>query len=146
MFPSDIFTRVDDELLEVLEELRRREPIFHNREFGTTVSEFEAVMSPDYWEVGASGRRYTREFILQMFTAQPAIDEASAGWETRDFGLRRLGPGTFLLTYTLQQGERLTRRATIWESAGGQWQILYHQGTIVTGKEDDDAPGPTAAS
>ena len=136
MFPSDVFTRVDDELIEVLEELRRREPIFHTREFGTSVSDFDAAMAADYWEVGASGRRYSREFILRLFSRESPVDAASVGWEMRDFGLRRVGDRTYLLTYTLQQGERLTRRATIWENTGGQWLVLYHQGTVVTGEED----------
>jgi hypothetical protein len=132
MFPSDLFMRVDEELHEVLEKLRRREPIFHTPEFGVSISDMDAAMSPDYWEVGASGRRYSREFILDQLPQRPHVDAASAGWQTEDFGLRRLGPDTYLLTYTLHQGERITRRATIWEHAAGHWQILYHQGTIVT--------------
>jgi len=137
----DVFTQVDQDLGPVLEELRRREPIFHNPEFGRTTADFDAMMAPDYWEVGASGRRYSREFILRMFEEQPPVDAVSGGWESRDFGLRRLGPDTYLLTYTLRQGQRLTRRATIWQGSAGQWRILYHQGTIVTAEEDDVAPG-----
>jgi len=36
-----------------------------------------------------------------------------------------------LLTYTLAQGARITRRATIWRRCGSDWKIVYHQGTIV---------------
>jgi hypothetical protein len=150
MFPSDMFTRVEDELREVLEQLRRREPIFHTPEFGVSISDFDAAMAPDYWEVGASGRRYTREFILNLLPHRPLVDAASAGWETRDLGLRRLGPHTYLLTYTLHQGERISRRATIWEDAGGHWQIVYHQGTLVTEEvpqgTTEDSPGQSPGS
>jgi len=53
-------------------------------------------------------------------------------WETSDFECRRLGPETYLLTYTLlQDKERLTRRATIWQHTADGWKIVYHQGTIV---------------
>jgi len=48
----------DPELLGVLEELIKREPIFHRPEFGTTRADFENMTSPDFWEIGASGRRY----------------------------------------------------------------------------------------
>jgi len=137
---GETFTRIDADLFGVFEELRRREPIFHNSEFGTTTAEFEAAMAPDYWEVGASGRRYSRAFILYILKAIPAVDAASEGWKTRDFGLRRLGHDTYLLTYTLQQGQRLTRRSTIWQSVAGRWRVIYHQGTIVTAEEDDVAP------
>jgi len=39
MIPA--FTKVDPDLLPILDELRRREPIFHNPEFGSTTTEFE---------------------------------------------------------------------------------------------------------
>jgi hypothetical protein len=37
----------------------------------------------------------------------------------------------YLVTYTLAQGERVTRRATLWERAAGGWRAIYHQGTLV---------------
>ncbi len=133
------FTRVEVGLEPVLEELRRREPIFHTKEFGMTAAERERVVAPEYWEVGASGRRYSREFIVRGLEETPPVDAASAGWRCWDFGLRRMGQETYLLTYTLAQGERVTRRATVWEETPAGWRILYHQGTIVTG-EDDTRP------
>lgn len=132
-----LFTQTDPDLLPILEELRQREPIFHTPAFGT---DFEHTMAPDYWEVGASGRRYSRDFILQWMSDAPPIDAAAAGWQSTGHALRRLGPDTYLLTYTLRQAERLTRRATIWQSTLEGWRILYHQGTIVTAEEDDTPP------
>lgn len=140
---TSAFTRIDPELLPILEELRRREPIFHNPVFGMTTAEFERSTAPDYWEVGASGRRYSREFILTELTKSvPYIDAAMAGWQTTDFGLRRLGPDTYLLTYTLDQAGRRTRRSTIWQSSETGWRILYHQGTIIAAEEDDSLQAP----
>jgi len=55
-----VFTHIDSELLRVFEELRRREPIFHTLDFGATQTDFENAMTPEYWEVGTSGRRYSR--------------------------------------------------------------------------------------
>ena len=134
-----VFARVDPELLPVLEELQRREPIFHAPDFGSTTEDFERAVAPEYWEVGATGRRYSREFILQTFQAIPPVGGAEE-WETRDFGLLQLGADTYLLTYTLNQWDRLTRRATIWHRAATGWRILYHQGTAVTHNEDDMVP------
>lgn len=135
---NPVFTRIDPELLPVLDELRRREPIFHTREFGSTTAEFERSTAPDYWEVGASGRRYSREFILrELMKSVPYVDAAAAGWQTTDFGLRCLGPETYLLTYTLDQAGRRTRRSTIWQKSEDEWRILYHQGTVIAAEEDD---------
>lgn len=136
---------MDSDLLPVLEELHRREPIFHTPEFGTTVTDFERATSPNYWEVGASGRRYSREFILRTLSENPPVDAASAGWQSYDHGLCRLSADTYLLTYTLRQGPRLTRRATIWQNAPEGWRILYHQGTIVSAEEDDVVSPSSAA-
>jgi hypothetical protein len=138
---DQVFSKIEPDLLPILEELRRREPIFHNPEFGSTTAEFERSTAPDYWEVGASGRRYSREFILQeLITNVPYVDAAAAGWQTSEFGLRRLGPDTYLLTYTLDQAGRRTRRSTIWQSSENGWRILYHQGTIIEAEEDDTIP------
>lgn len=52
-------------------------------------------------------------------------------WETSDFHFMQLAPDHYLLTYTLLQGERITRRMTIWRRAADGWKIVYHQGTTV---------------
>ena len=98
-----VFTHTDPGLAPVLEELKRREPIFHAREFGRSRSEFEKATAPDYWEASASGRRYSREFILSELEKHPPVDSASAGWQCQDHALRQLGPDVFLITYTLRQ-------------------------------------------
>jgi len=140
MTNHEVFTYIDPDLFAVLEELRRREPIFHTPEFGTTLADFEKATAPEYWEVGASGQRYSREFILRTVDPISLRDAASAGWQSYDHGLRRLGPDTYLFAYTLRQAERLTRRATIWQTTAKGWRILYHQGTIVSAEEDDAFP------
>lgn len=116
----------------VLEELRAREPIFHRPELGTTRADFLGQTADDFWEVGASGRRYSREFVLATLEerwSHPSDDR----WETSEFHCRELAAETFALTYTLRQGERVTRRLTLWRKVGASWKILFHQGTIVAG-------------
>ena len=99
-------------------------------------------MAPDYWEVGASGRRYSRKFILRHFEEKPPIEARRAGWSTSGHALRPLGPETFLVTYTLRQGDRYTRRATIWRSTPQGWTILFHQGTVISAGANDDVMPP----
>ncbi len=118
-------------LQDVLAELVRREPIFHRPEFGTTRADFDKLMVEDYWETGASGRRYSRQFVLDELEKRFSIPLTDV-WETSDFQCRRLGEDTYLLTYTLLQDHaRLTRRSTIWQHTRAGWKIVYHQGTIV---------------
>jgi hypothetical protein len=134
------FSQTDSDLVAVLDQLKLREPIFHTPEFGSTRADFEKATAPGYWEASASGRRYSRGFILRMLDQNPPVDAVAAGWQCYGHALRRLGPDTYLLTYTLRQVERVTRRATIWQSTSEGWRILYHQGTIVSAEEDDTFP------
>ena len=140
MSSAEAFTATNPELPPVLEELRRREPIFHRPEFALDRAGFEQMMAPDYWEVGASGRRYSRDFILRSLEENPPVDADVAGWQSWNHECRRLGPDAYLLTYKLLQGDRLTRRATIWRKATEGWQVLYHQGTIASSEEEDATP------
>jgi hypothetical protein len=118
------------QLLEVLEELKQREPVFHHPEFGTTRADYENMMDSEFWEVGASGRRYSREFVLDTLENR-APDPDESKWLTRDFQGREIAASNYLITYTLAQGPRITRRATLWRRTAAGWKILYHQGTIV---------------
>ena len=115
----------------VCRELAPREPIFHHPELGATRDHFEAQTVTDYWEVGASGTVYRRAEIwpvLEMRYGDPSYQDE---WETSDFFCRQLGPDTYLLTYVLREGARITRRATVWRRTETTWQVVYHQGTIV---------------
>lgn len=116
----------------VLNELRQREPIFHHPGSGTSRADYARMVVDDFWEIGASGQRYSREFVLDVLEARLANPVDESDWESRDFHVRELAPDVYLLTYTLRQGERLTRRSTIWRRAGDDWKIVFHQGTIVT--------------
>lgn len=139
---SQTFPPATEEALQVIvAELQAREPIFHRADFYQTPEDFESLMAPGYWEVGASGRRYSRAFILEHLAKNIPVDAAAGGWTTTDFACQALGPATYLLTYTLAQGARLTRRATVWQRRGPDWQILYHHGTTVTGAPDNTYPG-----
>jgi hypothetical protein len=121
--------QVDAALLPVLRELQHLEPIFH---CGLSLAELEAQVAPDFWEIGASGRRYSRGFVLDTVRARLQSSEPEELLEASEFSVRELGPDTYLLTYRLRQPARLTRRTTVWRrSDDGGWQILFHQGTPV---------------
>ncbi len=86
----------------------------------------------DFWEVGASGQRYSRLDVLNELEKRHSAPHEDV-WETSDFRCRQLAPDVYLLTYTLlQDKDRFTRRATIWQSTKADWKIVYHQGTIVS--------------
>ena len=102
----------------VLDELKSREPIFHRPEHGVTREDFENMTIADYWEIGASGKRYDRQECIDTVVGRYKDPEYSKHdiWKTSDFECRKLSINCYLLTYTLVQGKekRLTKRSTIW--------------------------------
>ncbi|HZU08735.1 MAG TPA: DUF4440 domain-containing protein [Pseudacidobacterium sp.] len=118
-------------IAEVFSELSAREPIFHRPEFGTSRADFERMTTADFWEVSASGRRYSRDEVLNVLEKRYSAPYEDV-WETNDFKCQQLAPDVYLLTYTLvQDHQRITRRATIWQRTSERWKVAYHQGTIV---------------
>jgi len=83
-----------------------------------------------FWEIGASGRRYSREYALDVLEKR-ATQQAEDTWQTHDFHLLEIAGDNYLLTYTLIQGARVTRRSTIWRHTAQGWKAVYHQGTVV---------------
>ena len=119
------------ELKNILAELSSLEPIFHWPDSAMSRAELEKMTVEDFWETGASGRRYSRQFVLDVLEQRRDSPHADV-WETRDFHCRRLAEDVYLLTYTLlQDNTRLTRRSTIWQKTSDGWKIVYHQGTVV---------------
>src|SRR5436190_22983286 len=122
----------DPALQDVLDELRRREPIFHAPEFSTCRADDERQTALEFWEVGASGQRYSRAFVLDELDRRRTSRHVDEPLEADDFRCQALAPGLYLLTYTLLQGLRRTRRTTVWRRSGDDWQIVFHQGTVVS--------------
>ncbi len=120
----------DAELTLIQKELEAREPIFHRQEFGTTRADFDAMMTSDFWEIGASGKRYSRNLVLDALEErhrQSVIENLRPS----NFECRKLCDNLYLLTYLLPQPGRLTRRTTLWQRSSGEWKIAFHQGTVV---------------
>lgn len=118
------------ELAPVLAVLRTLEPLIYAANAGANRAHFDALLAPDFWEVGGSGQVYDRAFVLDTLEARQRQPREEA-WHTFDHQVRRIDAHHFLLTYALQQPTRLSRRATLWRRTTNGWQMVYHQGTPV---------------
>ena len=74
---------------EAREALQAREPIFHRPELGTSRVNFERMTDESFWEVGASGRVYDREFVLDWRIGGPKQSQRRRDHRHRT-GCRRL--------------------------------------------------------
>jgi hypothetical protein len=115
---------------DVVDALSAREPIFHREPRAAGRSHFEALVTPDFWEVGASGRVYSRDFVLDT-VVERSLEGRDDPWEVEGLAVAPIAPGVWLVTYELWQGPRRSRRATIWTETAEGWRACYHQGTLV---------------
>lgn len=95
----------------------------------------EALLAPDFVEIGRSGRVYDREAIVAALAIEDA-GAATAVAGVEDFTVRVLAPGVALATYRslhADPGGRapvVARRSSIWRrDADGAWRMTFHQGT-----------------
>lgn len=123
-------TAMSPEERRALHEVRRLEPLFHVGTEAERRERFERLTAPDFREVGASGRAYTREEVWRALAERGGHVAGDAGWETGEWRCRQVGTDTFLVTYLLQQDGRASRRLTVWERHGAAWRAVYHQGTL----------------
>ena len=95
------------------------------------------MMADDFFEVGASGKKYPREFVLEALELRlrsPVKEDLGV----TDFACRRISKDVYLATYQLEQAHnRLSRRSTLWQKSSGGWKALYHQGTLISAAENE---------
>lgn len=110
--------------------LTRLEIFIHWPKLGTAKEEIENLLDENFWEIGASGKKYDREIVLKVLLerTQKANPEI---WVNENFQCTQLSENIYLLTYSLLQGERKTERSSIWKKFESGFKLLYHQGTIV---------------
>lgn len=94
----------------------------------------EALLMPDFFEIGSSGTLEDRPAILRRLAG-----EARAGTfvppTVTDARLRPLAPGLVALTYTTSRPNpdgttRRVLRTSVWTRDGHAWRMAFHQGTV----------------
>ena len=81
-------------------------------------------LSPDFVEFGQSGRRYSRDEILDL-----DVDGFVAVLPLRDLAMRSLGPDHVLVTYQSEMDGIRANRSSIWRRTDAGWLMEFHQGT-----------------
>ena len=121
---------------DILDELKKREPIFHHPDqFGRRKEDILNMMCDNFWEVGASGNVYTRDDVVETLLQRYANPHYQDIWRTEDFKCAYISDNHYLITYVLFQENRMKRRTTLWRFEDKCWKILYHQGTVVQEKK-----------
>ena len=137
---EEVFIMIDNSD-KVSEYIRNREPIFHNREILNTREDIDNEMHENFWEISASGKLYTRDFVLDYLEQRYKDDDVDVmikeNWQLIDFNVRHITGDVFMASYVLDgqivDGKnRKTKRTTLWKgNLKDGFKILYHQGTII---------------
>jgi ribonuclease HI len=95
---------------------------------------YEAALAPDFSEIGASGRRWSRDEILEALHADPPNDAIAI----ESFELAELAPGVLVATFDMVATgpdgvPARSRRSSTWVSRDGRWLMHFHQGTPLPG-------------
>ena len=86
----------------------------------------DALLDPDWREVGASGRLWSRAEMLA--TIAPLGDA-----ELEVVSVDRLARDVVLLVWRSRVGDRTALRSSVWVRSGGRWRQRFHQGTLEGG-------------
>ena len=105
-------------------EIRRLEERLLDPKVRADPEAVDALLDPEFTEIGQYGRVWTRAAILAALAAEPELTGAST---IEAFTVRRVAPGVVLATYTLPEGG--SRRSSLWRKRDAEWQMLFHQGT-----------------
>ena len=82
----------------------------------------DRLVSDEFVEFGSSGQVYKKADVIAQMLATPNV---SVG--LTEFRVLALAPDVALATY--RTGRSL--RSSIWRREGGDWRIVFHQGTTV---------------
>jgi len=93
------------------------------------------LLADDFIEFGMFGKKYTKKDFLELLP--DSEEEKFERYEASAFKTREIASGTVLLTYKasiefLKTHEKLwTLRCSIWQKRGDNWQMIFHQGTVI---------------
>jgi len=119
----------DPALLVTLEALERR---LFQPEIRSDPERLGELLHPEFSEVGASGKVYTRDEVLAELRDAPAPYSIWA----QDFEAQEVASGLVLLRYRsghMSSDGMLSRhvaRSSLWQYIDGAWKLRFHQGTL----------------
>jgi len=92
------------------------------------------LLAEEFVEFGSSGRQFTKAQIVGALQAEALVEVTAS-----EFKVQLLSSQVALVTYRAQRhGEPpvYTLRSSIWQQREGQWQMVFHQGTLAVSQRE----------
>jgi ribonuclease HI len=116
-----------------LDEVKHLEVLLLQPEVRRDAVTLDRLLHPDFREIGASGRCWTRDEVIDELTKDPEQVPITAS----ALDARQVSDGLILLTYHSEAPHGSALRSSWWARSDAGWQIVFHQGTPVpTGPTD----------
>lgn len=90
------------------------------------------LIADNFLEIGASGKNYNKQDILNKLPQQTETKLA-----LQDFNTIEISADTILATYQVEKESEgikektISSRSSIWQNKDGEWKIIFHQGTLL---------------
>ena len=92
----------------------------------------QRLLADDFLEFGASGMAFGKKEVLERLP-QETSDTQITGY---DFKVTMISETVGLVTFKaskLENGQtRLSLRSSLWAKRDGNWQMVFHQGTVLS--------------
>lgn len=92
-----------------------------------TPHEMEQLLADDFYEIGTSGKIYTKQHALDALTDEMLTTELP---EVLNFRIHELSDTLIQAIYdTVEFSGRRSHRSSLWRKSDDTWQLFFHQGT-----------------
>ncbi|SRR5258707_9970826 len=98
-----------------------------------TPEKLAPLLADEFVEFGSSGRTYDKKQILFALRKQ-----IPGRLTIEEFRVREISPAAALVTYRARaesadhKTEKSSLRSSLWVRRGSEWQMIFHQGTVVS--------------
>ncbi len=119
-----------------LESFRALEESLHWLEARRSPDKVRRLLADSFVEFGSSGAVYGKDEVVSALAQEPVQTDGTL--TAFDYAIRTIAADAVLLTYrsirrpTASGPERQTLRSSLWQFIDGRWQMVFHQGTIVS--------------
>ena len=101
------------------------------------------LLADDFVEFGMFGKIYSKQDFVELLPNSK--EEKFEKYEASEFQTKEIAVDTVLLTYKasiafLKTNEKIwTLRSSIWQKRGDNWQMIFHQGTVIKDASNNNA-------
>lgn len=94
------------------------------------IKELDRLIANNFYEIGASGKVYDKNNVLARL---PLEQNDEILGEVIDFEIDNITEYLIRANYILEEKTRRTRRTSIWQRQNDNYQMIFHQGTVIDG-------------